>query len=116
MRKRSRELRELMVRVLAGVGLVLALAVMGAVLVSSAVTDDRDDRDNAVALPPGAGFGEGAPTAKGDDLANGTSDPSHSGVLFGAVLLTGGFAVLGWGARRPKPEPAHGPRLQPILD
>jgi hypothetical protein len=115
MRRRSRELRELLVRVLAGLGLVLALGVMGAVLVATAVTGDERG-DSSVALPPSGGFGEGAATGGADAMDQGSRDPSYSGVLLGGVLLTGGIAVLGWGALRPKAEPTHVRRLQPVSD
>ena len=113
MRVWSRELRELVVRVLAGLGLVLALAVMGAVLVSTAVTGDVND--GSVALSADAGFGDNGSSASAEAaLDRSGTAPSQGGVLLGAVLVTGGVGVLAWGARRPKAAPAR--VLQPISD
>ena len=113
MRRRSRELRELIVRVLAGLGLVLALAVMGAVLVSTAVTGD-ERTDGSVALPPGGGLGASAATAETDQLSADGTDPSHTGVLLGAVLLAGGNGELGLDARRSRSKPPSVRQLQAV--
>jgi hypothetical protein len=109
MRGWSRGLRDVVVRVLAGAGLVLALAVLGTVLVSTAVHGDEKG-DSSVALRPGGGFGDGAGkvarSSEESELAGHATDPSRLGVLLGVVVLTGGVSVLGWGARRPSKAPA----------
>ena len=119
MREWSRDLREAVVRALAGLGLVLALAVLGAVLVSTAVQgDEKSSSDAAVALPSGGAFGEGAAPklAEAEDAElSGTRNPSQSGVALGVVILVGGIFVLGWGAR-PKREGGQRRQLQPISD
>ena len=122
MRTRSRVLREQVIRALAGTGLVLALAVLGAVLVSSAAHGDaKRTNDSSVALAPGAGFGDsvGSDPAPDQTTTQGSDDPSWVGILFGVVLLSGGIAVLGWGARRPTSEsaaPAERRVLQSVSD
>ena len=121
MRTRSRVLREQVVRALAGAGLVLALAVLGAVLVSSAAHGDaKRTNDSSVALAPGGGFGDSVGDPAPDQTTTqGSEDPSWVGILFGVVLLSGGIAVLGWGARRPSSEsvaPAQRRVLQSVSD
>lgn len=116
MREWSRDLREAAVRALAGLGLVLALAVLGAVLVSTAV--QGDEKSTSVALPSGGAFGEGAApklTEANDSELGGNRNPSQSGVALGVVILVGGIFVLGWGAR-PKREGGQRRQLQPISD
>lgn len=121
-RTRSRVLREQLVRALAGTGLVLALAVLGAVLVSTAADGDaRATTDSSVALAPGGGMGDsvGSDPAPDQTATQGSEDPSWVGILFGVVLLSGGIAVLGWGARRPRSEsaaPAERRVLQSVAD
>ena len=119
MRTWSRDLREAAVRAFAGLGLVLALAVLGAVLVSTAVqAGDKSSSESSVAMPPAGGFGNNAANPTPDDATTTqrTQDPSHAGVLLGVFLLTGGVAVLGWGARRPKSETTTRRVLQAVSD
>ncbi len=118
MRTWSRDLREATVRGLAGLGLVLALAVLGAALVSTAVQGDEKGA-NAVALVPHGGFGNNDaanPTPDDSSTTQQAHEPSHAGVLLGVFLLTGGVAVLGWGARRPKSETTTHRVLQSVSD
>jgi hypothetical protein len=121
MRQWSRDLREAAVRALAGLGLVLALVVLGAVFVSTAVHgDEQGARDNSVALPSGGGFGEGAAPKSAErnevERSGSRSDPSQGGVVLGVVILVGGIFVLGWGARRPERETAEHRPLQSVSD
>ena len=121
MRTWSRDLREAAVRACAGLGLVLALAVLGAVLVSTAAQGDvKSAQDSSVALPSGGAFGEGAAPTLAErtdaDLSGGRNGPSQSGVALGVVILVGGIFVLGWGARRPKREQIEHRQFQSVSD
>lgn len=97
---------------------MLALAVLGAVLVSSAAHGDaKRTSDSSVAFSPGSGFGDSvAPDPASEESATqGSEDPSWVGILFGVVLLSGGIAVLGFGAQRPKGAHVEAPRRDRVL-
>ncbi len=105
----SRGMRELAVRALAGISLVLALTVMGALFMASALHGDADhNSDDSLALgaaPRGQGLS--APVATQEQRAARTddvSDPTRIGVVLGVLVFVGGLGVLAWGARRPEQE------------
>lgn len=117
MRMRSRDLREVIVRAFAALGLVLALSVLGTVLVSSAAQGDSRGADSSA--PSGLGLGDAAAPllAEGSDaeISRTRTDPSQSGVALGVVILVGGIFVLGWGARpRPRQDRQERRTLQPV--
>lgn len=109
MRMRSRDLREVIVRTFAALGLVLALSVLGTVLVSSAAQGDSRGADSSAQLASGRTLGDAAAARSGSDaeISRTRTDPSQSGVVLGVVILVGGIFVLGWGARPRRDRDEH---------
>ena len=100
---RSRGLREKVVRGLARVGLVWALAVLAALFMAMSAAGLHDD-DHSLALPDSA-----------RSLPVPTQAPRTAGLALALVVLAGGLTVLAIGASRGDRAPQHvrGPRPLP---
>jgi hypothetical protein len=102
MRTWSRGLREYTIHVLAAIGLVLAVGVMGAVFVVTAAHGDRQDDDYSLVSASRDSSAVAAKEKRAD--FDETTAPSAMGVALGILVLGAGITILAWGARRPEPE------------
>ena len=90
MRSRSRELREAVVRALAKVGLVWALAVLGALFMAMSAQGLQPDGGYALA----SAVGPDHPTLSAAE----PEGPRTAGLALSLAVLAGGIVVLGVGA------------------
>ena len=116
MGNQSRDLRDKVIRGLAKVGLVWALAVLGAVFMTmSAQAQESGAGYSLPAAHTDAGTHTG-PTSRGFGVSGGA--PRTAGIALALLILGGGVTVLAIGAARGDrvPEPTLGAEPEPTVD
>jgi hypothetical protein len=111
MPNRSRALREAVIRALARVGLVWALAVLGALFMAM----------SAQGLHHDGGYSLSAADTADEPAAFSVSSghaPRTAGLALALIVLSSGLTVLAIGAARGdrRPEPHHSPQPEPAPD